>query len=60
MGGDNQGKGGRVFRNNYKGHMDPKGVGLKVGGGDGWDGVQWWGENGNNCTWTTLKISKNK
>ena len=47
-------------RNMYKGHMDPKGVGLKVGGGDGWDGVQWWGENGNNCTWTTLKISKNK
>ena len=31
---------GRVFRNNYKGHMDKtnKGVGSGEGGGDGWDG----------------------
>ena len=37
MGGDNGGEGGRVFRNNYKGHMDKtKGAwkqGREVGGG---------------------------
>ena len=33
------GKGGRVLRN-YKGHMDKTkgGIGLRVGGGDGWGG----------------------
>ena len=35
------GKGGRVFRNNYKGHMDKtKGGGWKQGRGWGWLG---WG-----------------
>ena len=29
-----------------------KGVGLRVGGGDGWP---WWAENGDNCIWTTIK-----
>ena len=28
----------------------PKGEGLRVGGRDGWGGVAWWGENGDNCT----------
>ena len=46
------GKGRRVFRNNYKGHMD------KTKGG--WDhgievrmagvGREWWEENADNCT----------
>ena len=38
MGGDNEGKGGRVLRNNYKGHMDKANgsVGSGEGGGDGW------------------------
>ena len=36
---------------------NPKGVGLR-----GWEvgigGVEsWWGENGDNCTWTTIKIN---
>ena len=45
------GKGGRVFRNMYKGHMDKaKGAGSKVGGGDGWGRGLWWGRNGDNCT----------
>ena len=40
MGGDNGKKGGRVFRNNYKGHMDKtKGV-WKKGRKVGW---LWWG-----------------
>ena len=36
-GGDNRGKGLRVYRNNYKGHMDNK----KGGGGNG--GGRWGG-----------------
>ena len=35
-----------------------KGVGLRVGGGDGWDRGEWWGKNGDNCTWTTIKKKK--
>ena len=31
MGGDNGGKGGRVFRNYYKGHMDKTKGGWKQG-----------------------------
>ena len=40
--GDNGGEGGRVFRNNYKGHMDKtkEGVEAREGGGSGWG---WWG-----------------
>ena len=39
------GKGGRVFRNMYKGRMDKtKRVGSRVGSGDGWGGGEWWGE----------------
>ena len=52
MGGDNGGKGGRVFRNNYKGHMD-KTKGLwKQGRKVGMAGVEgeWWGINADNCT----------
>ena len=26
----------------------PKGVGSRVGGGDGWGGRLWWGENTDN------------
>ena len=28
----------------------PKGVGLRVGGGNGWGGGDCWGGNGDNCT----------
>ena len=30
----------------YKGSIDKakEGVGLKVGGGDGWGGGEWWGK----------------
>ena len=28
----------------------PKGVGSRVGCGDGWGEGLWWGENGDNCT----------
>ena len=43
-------KGGRVVRNMYKGHMDKaKGVGSRVGSGDGWGGVEGWGENVDSC-----------
>ena len=58
VGGDNGGKGRRVLRNNYKGHMDKtKGSGIKGGrwvwlGGGG----EWWGENADNCTWITIKF----
>ena len=34
--------------------MKPKGVGSRVGVG-GWGGGPWWGENEDNCTWTTIK-----
>ena len=35
----------------YEGHMDKaKGVGSRVGDGDGWGREAWWGENGDNCT----------
>ena len=40
--------GERPSRNRYKGHMDKA-------KGDGWGGVMWWGENGDNCTQTTIK-----
>ena len=33
----------------------PKGVVSRVGGGDGWGRGIWWGENGDNCTFTTIK-----
>ena len=41
-------KGERVFRNNYKGHMDKtkRVVESEEGGGDGWGG----GKNADNCT----------
>ena len=47
-GGDN---GGRVFRNYSKGHMDKTKVGVEAGegGGFGWDGGEWWGENADDC-----------
>ena len=37
-GGDYRGKGGKVCRNNYKGHMDSNKVGVETGerGGEGW------------------------
>ena len=41
MGGDNAGEGGRIFRNNYKGHMDKtkRGVEAGEGGGESWGRV---------------------
>ena len=51
MGRDNGGKGERVLRNNYKGHMDKtKGMESGEGGGDGWGRGQWWGVNADNYT----------
>ena len=46
------GKGERVFRNNYKGHMDKTKVGWKQGREVGMAGVggEWWGKNADNCT----------
>ena len=41
--------GREVYRSYYKGHMDKiKGEGGG-GGGFGWDGVEGWGENADNC-----------
>ena len=48
--GGHGGKGGRVFRNYYKGHQNQGGVGSRVGGGDGWGWREWWQENGDNCS----------
>ena len=48
-----EGKRGRDFRNNYKGHTDKtKGVreSGEGGGGDGWGWGEWWGGNTYNCT----------
>ena len=42
------GKGGRIFRNNYKRHMDKTKAGWdgpRVEGGDGWGEGEWWREN---------------
>ena len=47
------GKGKKVFRNKYKGHMDKvKGVGVEAGEGgwDGWGGGDWCRVNADNCT----------
>ena len=57
MGGDS----GRKGRNGCQGtcirvtRTKPNGVGLRVGGGDGYgrDRVRGW--NGDNCTWTAIK-----
>ena len=40
VGEDNLGKGGRVSRKMYKGHMEKnqRGVGSRVGSGDAWGG----------------------
>ena len=52
-----RGEGGRVFRNNYKGHMAKtkegwnEGVESGEGGGDGWGrGSGGRAEKANNCT----------
>ena len=35
----------------YEGQWtEPKGVGSRVEGMDGWGKGAWWGENGDNCT----------
>ena len=49
--------GGRVFRNYYKGHMykTKGGVEAREGGGFGLGSGKWWGENADNCNWTTIK-----
>ena len=40
-----------VYRNSYKGHMTKSRGKVEVweGGGFGWDGVEGWGENADNC-----------
>ena len=59
--------GGGLSWNMYKGEthgQSQRGLGSRVGGGDGWGGWEWKGESGDNCTWTTIKIifkeNKNK
>ena len=48
--------GRRVFKNYYKGHMDKnKGEGGSMGGRWVWMGWLGWGENADNCNWTTIK-----
>ena len=37
-----------------------KGVGSKVGGGEGWSEGVLWGENGGNCTRITIKKETEK
>ena len=51
MGGDNERKGGGVFRNNCRGHMDKTKGGWRQGRGVGMSGVgrEWWGVNADNC-----------
>ena len=51
MGRDNEGKDGRVFRNNYKGQMDKtkREVEAREGGRFGWGQGQWWGVNADDC-----------
>ena len=51
MGGDNGGKGGSVFRNNYKGLMDKTKEEWEQGTEVGMAGVggEWWGVNADNC-----------
>ena len=45
-------KGGRIFRNSYKGRMDKTKGGWVQRREMGMGGVggKWWGENENNCT----------
>ena len=40
-----------LYRSYYKGHMDKVRGRVEVGegGGFGWDGVEGWGENADNC-----------
>ena len=46
------GKGGRVFRNMYKGHgQNQRRVGSRVGNGDGWG----WGSGGGEVETTVLE-----
>ena len=43
----------------HKGHMDKaKGGRIEVGGGYGWGGGEWYGENGDNSICTTMKKKK--
>ena len=52
------GEGERVFRSNYKGHMDKTmagGVESGEGGGDGWGGEWSWGEMQTTVLGTTIK-----
>ena len=52
MEGSNRGKGGRVFRNYYKGHMDKvKGGRIKRGK---WGWLRWEGGNGGEKMETTV------
>ena len=48
--GEGRGKGWRVYKNNYKRHMDNNKVGVETGEG----GEEGWGEKVENCTWTKI------
>ena len=61
MGGDNrvegEGLSGTCIKDTW---TKPKGVGSRVGSGDGWGGEEWCRENKDNCTWTTIKNVREK
>ena len=35
--------------------QNQRGVGSRVGSGDGWGQGEWWEGHGDNCIWTTIK-----
>ena len=39
---------------------EPRGVGLRMGGGRGQGGGKWWCENGENCIQTSIENKKIK
>ena len=55
--GDIGGKGGRVVKEHVRRTQgqSQRGIGVRVGGEDGWGAGELWRENGDSCTWTTIK-----
>ena len=47
MGVEGEGFSGTCIKDTWK---NQRGIGSRVGSGDGWGGGELWGENGNNCT----------
>ena len=57
LGGDGAGKGGKGFQEHVQrtNGQSQRRVRSRVRSGDGWGHGEWWGENGDNCTWTIIK-----